>query len=113
MPVKPIVFVGGARDALRGFPEDARRRAGAQLYLLQQGLEPLDWKPMASIGPGVAELRIRTGRAFRIFYVARLREALYVLHAFEKKSQATAAPDVALGRARYAALLAARSTESS
>ena len=112
MATKPLVFVGSARAALQALPPDARQRLGAALFAVQQGLEPTDWKPMPSVGPGVAELRVRTGRAFRAFYVARFAEAVYVLHAFEKKAQRTPEPDLALGRARYATLLANRLKES-
>ncbi len=111
MATKPLVFVGTARAALQALPEDARQRLGAQLYAVQQGLEPLDWKAMPAVGPGVAELRVRTGRAFRAFYVARFAEAVYVLHAFEKKTPRTSEPDLVLGRARYTTLLAHRLKE--
>ncbi len=86
MPLKPLVWSGSALDDLTAFPEDARQRSGYQLYRLQQGLEPIDWKPMQAIGAGVREIRIQTGRSFRVLYVAKFAEAIYVLHAFEKKS---------------------------
>jgi phage-related protein len=108
MPEKPLLFVGSALDDLRDFPEDARRLAGHQLHLVQQGLEPNDWKPMATVGPGVLELRIHTGVAHRVFYVAKFAEAVYVLHAFEKRTQQTRKADLELGRHRYQELLHAR-----
>lgn len=104
MGVKPLVCVGNAREALRGFPPDARAVAGFQLYRVQQGLEPADWKPMPVLGQGVAELRVRTGRAFRVIYIARFIEAVYVLHAFEKKSRKTTARDLAIAKQRLTAL---------
>ncbi len=82
---------------------------GFQLDRVQAGLPPEDFKPIKSVGPGVFEIRIRdAGRAFRSFYVARFEEAVYVLHVFEKKSRKTAPADLALGRARYKALVQRR-----
>lgn len=100
--------MGTAREAVRAFPASARRRAGHELDLLQQGLEATDVKPMPTVGAGVYELRIRAGGAFRVFYVARLAEAIYVLHAFQKKSQQTARLDVELGAKRYRELIKQR-----
>ncbi len=108
MPLKPLAWVGSALRDLRAFPEAVRQEAGFELYQVQLGLEPSDWKPMASVGPGVLELRIRAGGAFRVLYVTKFGEAVYVLHAFEKKSQKTGKNDLELGRQRYAALVAAR-----
>ena len=59
-------------------------------------------KPMPSIGPGVEELRIWSDRrTFRVVYIARLPESVYVLHAFQKTSAATSRPDIAKARRRY------------
>jgi phage-related protein len=100
---KPIEFVGDSLDALRRFPEVARRRAGYQLDRLQQGLEPNDWKPMSSIGAGVREIRIREERgAFRVVYVTKFGEtAVYVLHCFQKKTQKTSSTDIEIATRRY------------
>ena len=101
MPVKPISFVGSALDDLRGFPAAARREAGYQLDRVQRGLEPDDWRPMPSIGTGVREIRVRDeAGAFRILYVANLADAVYVLHAFQKKSEKTSQRDLDLAAAR-------------
>lgn len=108
MDEKPLAFVGNSREDLRSFPPDARRRAGFELDQVQRGLVPTDWRPMASIGPGVIEIRIRTGVEHRVFYVAKFEEAIYVLHAFEKKAQKTPKRDIELGRARLRELLAHR-----
>ena len=100
--LKDVVFLGGADDDLRTFPPAARQRAGYQLYRVQAGLEPNDWKPMATIGAGCREIRVRDeSGAFRVFYVATIGDAVYVLHCFEKKSQRTAKADVDMGKARY------------
>lgn len=93
--------MGDSRGRMRSFPEDARRALGKQLMRLQQGLDPQDWKPMKAVGAGVREVRVRSGGQFRVFYVTRIGNALYVLHAFEKKTQKTSDKDIALGRQRY------------
>jgi len=81
--VKPIAFLGGSLDDLRGFPADARRQAGHQLDRVQRGLDPDDWRPMQSIGSGVREIRVREAAGvFRVIYVAAFADAIYVLHAF-------------------------------
>lgn len=99
--MKPLAFVGSALDDLREFPAEARREAGFQLDRVQRGLDPQDWKPMTRIGPGVRELRIHdeTG-AFRVVYLASLADAVYVLHAFQKKTQQTPRRDLTLAAAR-------------
>lgn len=94
--------MGDSRDIIRSFPEAARRNAGRQLLRLQNGLDPEDWKPMASVGKGTREVRIQTeGNAYRVFYVTHIGNAIYVLHAFQKKTQKTAPKDIALGQQRY------------
>lgn len=100
--MKPIVFVGDSLKRLREFPEDAKQDAGYQLYIAQQGLIPSDSKPMPTVGTGVEEIRIwDNSRTYRIIYTARIKEALYVLHAFQKKSQATSKHDLDLAKKRY------------
>ena len=105
---KPAVFLGSSRGDLAQFPEVARAKAGKDIQDVQFGRMPPDWKPMPSVGAGVGEIRITGARAFRVLFVARFHEAIYILHAFEKKSQATAKHDIDLGRARYQALLRER-----
>jgi phage-related protein len=102
---KPLLWLGTARRDLRAFPADARRRSGFQLRRVQQGLDPDDWKPMTSVGPGVREIRIDTGLAHRVFYLAMFEEAVYVLHVFEKRTRKTPRKDVKLASDRYRALL--------
>jgi phage-related protein len=110
MSRRPLLWVGSARDDLRAFPERARRRAGHELDLVQQGIEPTDFKAMPNIGAGVYELRIRAAGAFRVFYVAKFVEGIYVLHAFEKKTQQTARFDVGLAVKRYRDVMRQRSS---
>jgi phage-related protein len=88
-------------DDLRDFPEEARRAAGFELRTIQNGLEPRDWKPVASVGSGVREIRIHVLGEWRIIYVANIRDAIYVLHAFQKKTQKTSQRDIELARKRY------------
>jgi phage-related protein len=88
---------------------DAKQSAGHQLRLVQKEKEPDHWRPMRSVGAGVAEIIIQTGDAYRVFYVAKFAEAIYVLHAFQKKTRQTAQNDVDLGRKRYRELMEYRS----
>lgn len=99
--MKDAIFLGTSRADLRDFPDEARREAGVELHQVQLGLEPSDWKPMPSIGPGVREIRIRLGGAFRVIYLATRPEGVYVLHCFQKKTQKTAPRDVELARQRF------------
>jgi phage-related protein len=108
MTVKRIVWLGDSLDRLRELPGDARHEAGYQLERIQAGRDPADWKPMPSVGLGVNELRVRAGGAYRVIYVAKFIEAVYVLHAFQKKSQKTPRTDIELARKRFAALVVER-----
>ena len=99
--MKPLNFVGSSLDDLRNFPDEARRAAGFELRAVQDGFEPSDWKPMSIIGPGVKEIRIHVLGEWRVIYVARFRDAVYVLHAFQKKSRKTSRYDIDLARQRY------------
>ena len=92
---------------------DARRVAGFQLRRVQQGLEPNDWKPMPTVGPGVREVRIHTGLEHRVFYVAKFREGVYVLHAVEKRTRKTPRRELELARDRFRALVLKRQTDNS
>jgi phage-related protein len=99
--LKRVIFHGDSLDRLRDFPPDARRQGGHELYRVQRGRDPSDWKPMSSIGAGVREIRIRDASgAFRLIYIATLTDAIHVLHAFQKKSQRTARRDIDLAAAR-------------
>lgn len=102
MITKHVRFMGSAKDDLSAFPKSARNRAGHELYMVQVGRNPDDWKPMSTVGAGACEIRVRdeTG-AFRVIYVARFEDAVYVLHAFQKKARKTSQADVRLARKRY------------
>jgi phage-related protein len=110
--MKPLHFVGSSREDLRDFPESARETAGHQLFKVQQGKEPDDWKPMSTVEAGVQEIRIwDESGAYRVLYVSKFEEAVYLLHVFEKRSQKTAKGDVQLAKARYTDLLKWRKEE--
>ena len=98
---KPVAWVGTSRRALRAFPRAARRRAGELLLRVQLGLPLLDVKPMPSIGAGVMEIRVHAGGEYRVIYVAKYIGAIYVLHAFEKRSQRTRQGDIELARSLF------------
>lgn len=99
--MKPIFWLGNSLAAVRDFSDEARRETGYQLNKTQSGREPSDWKPMSSIGVGVKEIRIHAENEYRVIYVAKFAEAVYVLHAFTKKTQQTAKRDIDLATQRY------------
>lgn len=104
--MKEVEFRGSSLDDLRAFPSPARREAGFQIDRLQNGLAPLDWKPFNSVGPGVNEIRVSdTDGTYRVLYVAKFQEAVYVLHCFEKRTQKTPDTEIAIAKKRYAALV--------
>jgi len=105
MSIKPIRWVGSAREEIQSLPEDARKEVGFALWTLQQGIQPSDFKPMSIVGKGVEEIRIRTEDSYRVFYIVRFEEAIYVLHAFQKKTQKTAKKNIDVGQKRYKQLL--------
>ncbi|MFM8700549.1 MAG: type II toxin-antitoxin system RelE/ParE family toxin [Hyphomicrobiales bacterium] len=104
--MKPVSFLGDSLDEVRSFPDDARRDAGFQIGRLQLGLDPNNWKPMKTVGPGVREIRVREASgAYRVIYIATLEDAVYVLHAFRKKTQATSKRDLDLATTRFKELI--------
>jgi phage-related protein len=111
VPDKILLWIGASFEDLREFPSDARRAAGYELRRVQRGLMPTDWKPLSGVGPGVNEVRIHTDTEHRVLYVAKFEEAVYVLHAFEKKSRQTRDKDLALARERLKQVEALRREE--
>lgn len=99
--MKPLGFAGSSQDDLKNFPAEARRDAGFQLHFVQAGQEPSDWKPMKIVGSGAMEIRIHREGEWRVIYVAKFEKAIYVLHAFRKKTQQTRQADIALAQQRY------------
>ncbi|MHB1292790.1 MAG: type II toxin-antitoxin system RelE/ParE family toxin [Sulfuricella sp.] len=107
--MKPVRFLGDSLKCLRDFPEDTRQDAGCQLDKVQRGEQPDDFKPMPTIGKGVEELRVRVDSGvYRVVYIARLAAAVYVLHAFQKKTRATPKHGIEIARARYTELMKGR-----
>jgi len=99
--MKTLKFVGSSLDDLREFPLEARREAGFQLDAVQRGLDPADWKPMSTVGSGVREIRIHILGEWRVLYVVKFTDTVYVLHAFQKKSRKTPKSDIELAARRY------------
>ena len=99
--MKRLVFVGSSLEDLKEFPTEARRAAGFEVGFVQRGLAPSDWKPMKEVSAGVREIRIHVLGEWRVLYVAKFADAIYVLHAFQKKTQKTKREDIELARTRY------------
>ncbi len=109
MMEKEIRWVGSAYDDLLTFPVEVRRQAGFQLGKIQAGLEPEGWKSFGEVGAGTREIRIREADgAFRVMYVAKFEEAVYVLHCFQKKTRATSQQDKRIAETRYRAIVSER-----
>jgi len=101
--MKSIEFLGSSKGDLRDMPEDVRHGLGVELARVQYGLEPTDFKPMPTVGAGAYEIRYRdkANGAFRVMYVAKFTNAIYVLHAFQKKTPKTEKMDIDLAAKRY------------
>ncbi|MGF6966240.1 phage-related protein [Paraburkholderia sp. WC7.3g] len=109
---KEIRWLGSSYRDLLAFPDEARRLAGFQLHKIQSGLDPDDWKPIDSIGAGTREIRIRDEDGiFRVMYVTKYAEALYVLHCFQKKTQKLGPHDRKIAETRYRAIIHYRTTQ--
>lgn len=104
--IKELRFRGGSLDDLRKFPAPALREAGYQMDKVQNGKESTDWMPMDTVGAGVKEIRIQDEAGiFRVIYLAKLADAIYVLHCFQKKTQQTSEKDIKLARKRFKDLM--------
>ena len=102
--MKPLEFLGSSQDDLKNFPAEARRAAGFEIFAVQQGLMPADWKPMPEVGSGAMEIRIHVLGEWRVIYVAKFADFIYILHAFQKKTKKTRQEDIELARKRYRAI---------
>lgn len=105
---KPVFWLGSSRDDLRAMSETARRELGHDLRSVQRGELPRDWKPIPSVGSGVVEIRVHIHGAFRLMYIAKYAEAIYVLHTFQKKTRKTSRFDISLARTRLSVLQRSR-----
>lgn len=103
--MKRLIWIGSSKKDLKGFSAEGMREAGYQLERVQIGLKPKDWKPMPAVGSGVEEIRIHAENEYRVIYIARFEDAVYVLHCFVKKTQKTSAPDILLAKARLKQLM--------
>jgi len=103
LELKPLEFLGSSQKDLREMPANVRHALGIELLTVQYGGEPSDFKPMPDVGAGTYEIRYRDSAngAFRVMYVAKFTDAVYVLHAFQKKTQKTAKYDIDLAAKRY------------
>ncbi len=101
---KPLVWMGSSLEDVRRFPAVARKVTGYALRRVQRGLMPTNWRPMSGVGPGVVELRVSGVMEYRVLYLARFAEAVYVLHAFAKRSRKTSRADIDLTRERLGAV---------
>jgi len=99
--MKKLRFIGSSLDDLKNFPAEARREAGFELDAIQRGNMPSDFKPLLNVGQGAYEIRIHLLGEWRVIYVAKFEDAVYVLHAFHKKTQKTRREDIELAARRY------------
>jgi len=105
---KPVLWVGDAQKVVRAFPKLVRVDLGTELMRLQSGVNPIDWRPMPTVGAGVGELRVQYNGQWRLMYVAKFDEGIYVLHAFRKTTQKTSRADVDTARSRLSELIKER-----
>lgn len=109
---KVLRWLGSSLDELRNWPKSVTEEAGTELLSVQEGRDPSNWKAMTTIGAGVREIRISDdGNQYRVIYVAKFVEAIYVVHVFEKKTQKTSMQDLELATKRYRELLISRKKE--
>ena len=109
MDGKELKWMGSSLKDLAAFPDGAKQEAGYQLRRVQLGKDPDNWRPLNTIGPGVREIRIKESVGiYRVIYVAKFKEAVYVLHAFQKKTRKTAGNDITIATVRYRAVIAER-----
>ncbi len=99
--MKSVAWIGTSLSDIRNFPADAQTNAGHALRMVQEGVDPTNWKPLSSIGVGVREIRVREqSGAFRVVYVAKFADKVFVLHCFQKKTEKTAKRDIDIAKAR-------------
>jgi phage-related protein len=108
--MKRIQWLGTSLNTVRSFPESVRKLVGQELRFVQTGSMPTDFKPMTTVGAGAYEIRVRSGNQYRVIYVAKFAESVYVLHSFIKTTPKTSKPDLDMAKAQYAILLKERKT---
>ena len=108
--MKRIQWLGMSLNTVREFPENVRKLVGQELRFVQTGSMPTDFKPMTTVGAGAYEIRVRAGNQYRVVYVAKFAESVYVLHSFVKTTAKTSKPDLDKAKAQYSILLKERKT---
>lgn len=106
--MKQIIWLGNTHQIIKNYPDNAKQEIGYNLDKIQRGLDPTDWRPMASIGSGTKEIRIHLENEYRVLYLAKFQEAIYILHTFTKKTQQTSKKDIELAKQRYKEILEMR-----
>ena len=99
--MKAVVYMGSSKRDLDAFPLDARIEADVDIERVRQGEMPRSFDTLPRVGHGAYEIRINIGTAWRVIYVANRKEAVYVLHCFQKKTRATSQKDMELAERRY------------
>jgi len=100
--MKKIIFIGQSKNIIKSFPQDAKRTTGYQLDKVQNGKEPSDWKSINTIGTGVREIRIKDAEGiYRVIYISKFKQTIYVLHAFKKKTRKTSKHDIDIAITAY------------
>lgn len=90
-----------------------KKEGGFQLGRVQQGLEPNDYRPLPTIGPGVKEIKLQDEdkSQYRLIYIAKFEEAIYVFHVITKKTtESTSKHDIALAKTRLGEIIKHRQT---
>jgi phage-related protein len=100
--------VGDSQKIVRAFPKPAKVDIGTELMRLRAGEDPIDWRPMPTVGAGVSEIRVQHNGQWRLMYVAKFDEGIYVLHAFRKTTQRTSPADIEVTRNRLRDLIKER-----
>lgn len=106
--MKSITWLGDTLKEVRRYPDIIKKELGYNIEKLQHGGEPVDWKPMPSVGLGAKEIRVHSVNEYRVIYVAKFKESIYILHSFIKKTQKTEQKDINKAKVRYKEMLKLR-----
>ena len=106
--MKQITWLGNTYQSVKSYSGIVRQEIGYNLDKVQRGQDPHDWKPMISVGSGVKEIRIHEDKEYRVLYVAKFEESIYILHSFIKKTEQTLKKDIELAKQRYIEMLEIR-----
>lgn len=109
--MKEINWLGNSHETVKRYSSSVKQEIGYNLDKVQRGFEPNDWKPMSAVGRGVKEIRIHEENEYRVLYVAKFEDSIYVLHAFVKKTQQTLKREIDLAKQRYAEMIDIRRTK--